>query len=509
MIILEANQLKVSVQDRTLIDVENLQVGNKDRIGLVGRNGSGKSTLLEVLAGKQAQEAGTVTKRGTVELLPQLKRTDSYKSGGEVTQEYINQAVGRSPDLLLADEPTTHLDTAHIEWLEKKLKRWQGAFLLVSHDRAFLDAVCTKIWEISEGKLKEYKGNYSAYVNQKELEQRQHEAEYEKYEKKKRQLEEALVLKQKKAARATKTTKRVESGASKPYFAKKQKKLDQNANALKTRLEKLEKVEKVRELPPIKMKLPNEESFKGRMVLRVEELSGQVGNRILWKPASFTVKGGDKLAIIGPNGSGKTTLIKKIMQQHMAPAVRLGYFSQNLDVLDVNQTILANVASSSKQEESFIRTVLARLHFFRDDVYKLVDVLSGGERIKVALAKLFVSDVNMLILDEPTNFLDIESVEALESLLREYEGTILFVSHDRRFVERIATRILAIEDGELKGFDVNYTEYKQAERNDSEDQLMLLETRITEVLSRLSIEPSEVLEQEFQQLLKQKRELGK
>ena len=520
MILLEVNSLKVMIQDRMLLDVEKLQVGKEDRIGLVGRNGSGKSTLLEVISGKRVPEEGSVSQHGSVELLPQLKRTDTYKSGGEVTQEYINAAIARKSDLLLADEPTTHLDTKHIEWLEKKLKRWQGALVLVSHDRVFLDAICTKIWEIDEGKIKEYKGNYSAYAEQKELERKQHELAYEKYEKKKQQLQGALELKERKAARATKTPKKVSASeasitGAKPYFAKKQKKLDKAAKAIETRLEKLEKVEKLRELPSIKMNLPNEESFKGRIILRVEKVGGVIGERVLWKPVSFTVKGGEKLAIIGPNGSGKTTLIKKILKGEkgilFTPAVRTGYFSQNIETLDVDKTILENVSSTSVQTESFVRTVLARLHFFRDDVYKEVNVLSGGERIKVALAKLFVSDINTLILDEPTNFLDLESVEALESLLQEYEGTILFVSHDRRFIEKVGTKILAIENSEIQIFDGTYEEYKnyepQEERDDLAEQKLLIETKITEVLSRLSIEPSEALDREFQALLAEKRKI--
>lgn len=222
------------------------------------------------------------------------------------------------------------------------------------------------------------------------------------------------------------------------------------------------------------------------------------------------MRGGDKLAIVGANGSGKTTLLKKIIENDvgitLSPAVKYGYFSQTIDLLDSEKSILENVQISSEQTETFIRIVLARLHFFREDVYKQVKVLSGGERVKVALAKLFVSNINTLILDEPTNFLDIEAVEALESLLMEYRGTIIFVSHDRRFIEKIATRILTIENEELRVFEGTYQEFKNYEpRSEEEDNLLLLETKITEVLSRLSIEPSAELEQEFQRLLASKR----
>ncbi len=518
MLLLEANRIKYYIQDRLLLDIDQLQIHQNARIGLVGRNGSGKTTLFQILAKEIVPEEGSIVQRVRCELLPQLKQTDTTKSGGEVTQEYIQKAVLKDPELLLADEPTTNLDTGHIEWLEKKLGNWKGAFVIISHDRAFLDALCTTIWELDEGKIKVYTGNYSEYVKQKEIERQQEQLAYEKYEKKKKQLEEAVKLKEKKAERATKTPKKegkLEPKITKPYFAKKQKKLQKTATAMITRLEKLGKVEKVKELPPLKMDLPNAETFKNRIILRVNDRIGKVGKRVLWKKASFHIRGGDKLAIIGANGSGKTTLVKQIMNQEygirFSPAVKVGYFSQNLNILDPAKSIIENVQSSSKQNETLIRTVLARMHFFREDVYKLVEVLSGGERVKVALTKLFLSDINTLILDEPTNFLDMTAVEALESLLKEYEGSVIFVSHDRRFIENIATRILTIHNQELELFEGTYQQYKRTQVQQAQerkkDTRLLLETKLSEVLSRLSIEPSEKLEREFEKLLQEKREL--
>ncbi|WP_100486335.1 Vga family ABC-F type ribosomal protection protein [Sporolactobacillus pectinivorans] len=518
MILLEALHIKHYVKDRLLLDVDQLHIHQKDRIGLVGRNGCGKTTLLNIFAEKMVPEEGTVIRRARCTLLPQLKRTDTTKSGGEVTQEYIQKALVSIPELLLADEPTTNLDTDHIEWLEKKLNEWQGAFVIVSHDRAFLDALCTTIWEINEGKIKVYTGNFSNYTAQKETERAEQQSAYESYETKKKQLEEALKLKEKKAQRATKKPKNVNLSDSKGKdFTKKQKKLQKTANAIETRLEKLEKVEKVKELQPLKMNLPNEETFKNRIILRAEDVSGRVGERILWCKTSFLVRGGDKLVIIGPNGSGKTTLVKKIINQEpgimTSPAMKIGYFSQNLNILDEEKSIIENVRATSKQEETLIRTVLARMHFFKEDVYKVVGVLSGGERVKVALTKVFLSDINTLILDEPTNYLDMEAVGALESLLKEYEGSVIFVSHDRRFIENIATRILEIRSQTIRVFEGTYRQWKydkpKKNRDDEKEKRLLLETKVTAVLSRLSIEPSEELEREFQKLLKEKRETGK
>ncbi|WP_144463036.1 Vga family ABC-F type ribosomal protection protein [Siminovitchia fortis] len=520
MALLEAANIKHYIKDRLLFDIDQLEIHKNDRIGLVGRNGSGKTTLLNILSGKLKPEQGIVIQHVTNELLPQLKRTDTTKSGGEVTQEYINEVLIKNPEILFADEPTTNLDTEHIEWVERKLAGWTGAFVIVSHDRAFLDTLCTTIWEINEGKIKEYKGNYSDYAEQKELEHRQKQLAYEKYEQKKRQLEDALKTKERKAEKATKAPKKVSKSeakitGAKPYFAKKQKKLQKTAKAIETRLEKLEKVEKVKESPPLKMNLPNEDTFKDRIILRAENVPGTIGDRVLWNKTSFHIRGGEKLAIIGPNGSGKSTLVKKMINQEegitISPSMKMGYFSQNLNILDVEKSILENVSSTSKQDETFIRTVLARLQFFRDDVYKAVGVLSGGERVKAALAKIFLSDVNTLILDEPTNFLDIEAVGALESLLKEYEGTVIFVSHDRRLIENVATRILAIQNGKIDLFEGTFKQYNEAKRKKTkdihEDQRLVLETKITEVLSRLSIEPSDELEREFQRLLMEKKKL--
>ncbi|WP_101845607.1 Vga family ABC-F type ribosomal protection protein [Halobacillus sp. Marseille-P3879] len=520
MNLLETHNVKHYIKDRLILDVKHLSIHTDDRIGLVGPNGSGKTTLLNVFSGKIKPEEGRVLHHAIAELLPQLKHTDPVKSGGEVTQEYINQALVKAPEVLLADEPTTNLDTEHIEWLEKKLLNWKGAFVIVSHDRAFLDAVCTKIWEMEDGKLREYSGNYSDYAAQKEIIFRQQQAAFEKYESKKRQLEEAMRLKEKKAEKATKTPKNVSPSeakitGAKPYFAKKQKKLQKTGKAIEKRLEQLEKVEKVTEVPSIKMNLPNKETFKGRIMIKVEDVSGIIADRVLWKKTSFNVRGGDKIAIIGPNGSGKTTLVKKIIQKTegitVSPSMKIGYFSQNLSILNLEKSIIESVSSTSRQKETLIRTVLARLHFYRDDVYKRVEVLSGGERVKVALAKLFLSDINTLILDEPTNFLDIEASRALESLLQEYEGTVIFVSHDRRFIENIADRILSVRNQEIELFEGTYEQFKNKElnneRNVDEDQRLVLQTKISEVLSRLSIDPSEELEKEFQRLLEEKRKL--
>src|SRR5699024_341992 len=306
-----------------------------------------------------------------------------------------------------------------------------------------------------------------------------------------------------------------ESRVWKMQHATKQKNMHQNIKALETRVQKLEHVEKPKEFPTIKMNFSYLKQLQGRYVIRVNNLSVNFDNRLLWKEASFAIKGGEKVAIIGDNGVGKTTLLKKILNRvpevTISPSVKIGYFSQNLDALKLQNSILENVISSSIQDETTVRTVLARLHFYNDDVYKEIKVLSGGERVKVTFAKLFVSDCNTLILDEPTNYLDIDAVKALEELLMIYKGVVIFVSHDNRFVGNIATRIIEIENEEMTIFDGSFDEYKSSkaknEKNPQQGKRLLLDTKISEILSRLSVEPSEELESEFQELLKEKRKL--
>lgn len=519
-ILLEATYIKYDVADRLLLNIDHLQIHQGERIGLVGHNGAGKTTLLQILDHTISPEQGTVTHLAQCGHIPQLKPVHAHKSGGEVTQTHIQQALDKRPELLLADEPTANLDITHIEALEQQLKNWHGSFIIVSHDRSFLDALCTIIWELQDEKINTYKGNYSNYMAQKALEERQEQLTYQEYEKQKKHLQEAIKLKNIKAQRATKKPKNLSDSDARQkganvYFANKQKKLHKTVNSLETRLNQLEVKYQPRKTQPLKMDVLHAESLKKRIVIRVEDLTGIVNNKTLWNPISFNIRGGEKLAIIGDNGVGKSTLINKIVHHDpnvsLSPSAKIGYFSQNLDILNLEKSILENIQDSSKQNETLIRTVLARMHFFKDDVHKLVKVLSGGERVKVALAKIFLSNVNTLILDEPTNFLDMEAVDAVESLLQDYEGTLIFASHDRRFIEKVANRILSIENQEIHVFEGAFSQFQseqtKRERSIKEDEKMILEMKITEVLSRLSVEPTDELEHEFQNLIQKKREL--
>ncbi len=358
MHVINIQKLKVFVGARELLNLENLQVHSGQRIGLVGKNGSGKTTLFKALLGEVEGDVAQFSVNGTAARLPQLKRTDTHKSGGEVSQDYFVQTLKQAPKILLADEPTTNLDLSHVEWVEKELNAFQGSILLVSHDRTLLDQVCDTIWELENGKITEYTGNYSDYIEQKEQAKKHQQKEYEKYKQKEAQLEQAITQKEQQAQRATKKPKDLSASEArikgiKTYYAKTQKDLHQNRKALQTRLEKLEEVEKPKEEAPIQMTLPNARAFENKIIVRAEKVSGQVEDKELWKPATFFIKGGDKVGIIGPNGSGKTTLLKKILEDsedhlYLSPAAKIGYFAQNIEILDTKKTILENVKEKSK-----------------------------------------------------------------------------------------------------------------------------------------------------------------
>ena len=320
MNVINIQHLKITIGARNLLNLKNLQVQEGQRIGIVGKNGSGKTTLFKALLGEIETDVSNFLTNGRLSMLPQLKQTDTFKSGGEVSQDYIVYILNQSPNVLLADEPTTNLDTSHVEWVEKKLQTFSGTILLISHDRTLLDNICDTIWELEDGQIIEYSGNYSDYIEQKENQKKHQQKEYEKFKLKEQQLEEAIVQKDRQAERATKAPKNLSSSearikGSKPYFAKLQKGLHQNRKALQTRLEKLEEIEKPKEELPIKMTLPNTRSFENKTIIRAEKVVGQVGTKDLWKPTTFFIKGKDKVGIIGPNGSGKTTLLKKIMDR--------------------------------------------------------------------------------------------------------------------------------------------------------------------------------------------------
>ncbi|HDR7661778.1 ribosomal protection-like ABC-F family protein [Bacillus wiedmannii] len=536
MTILFARNIEKSFGDRTLFTLPSLEIQAQDRIGIVGVNGAGKSTLLQILSKEIEADKGIITHHSSISIIPQLSEelpettsalakgkwsisnvTDAM-SGGERMRLKIAHALEQDAGILFADEPTSHLDMVGTEQLEKALLSYKGSLVLISHDREFLDNICTKIIEIEDGTIQEYKGNYSNYRKQKERERTQKQAEYDQYIQEKNRLEQSISQKKQRTSNMTKIPTRFSSSESKLYKlsgAHGQEQVSKAANALETRLEKLEKKEKPKDLSQTQFDVQYHTPIHSKVAVQFNKATKKIGDRTLFKNMNGTIAPGAKLAILGANGSGKTTLFNMLLANErgiqLSKSCKIGYFEQTLSILKTDKTILENVLEETNYTEAFVRTILARLLFRREDVHKPVHVLSGGERMKVALAKVFLGNYNMLLLDEPTNYLDLATQEELEIMLQEYPGTILFISHDRAFIRSVADHILQVDESKPRIFHGNYEQYTKRTTGDSvnvtEQELLRLQTKLTEIIGRISMPnhhddiPS--LEQEYETLLVQ------
>lgn len=367
-------------------------------------------------------------------------------SGGQKTRVSLGKLLLTKPDILLLDEPTNHLDLNSISWLETYLLNYPGAVLIVSHDRYFLNRVVTKVVEIELGKLTTFMGNYTDYAKKKEM---LREARMKEYLNQQQEIKhQEAVIEKLRSFNREKSIKRAES---------REKMLD-----------KMTPVEKPMELHT-DMHLTLEPScVSGNDVLIVEHLSKAFPPQILFENISFEIKRGEHVAIIGDNGTGKTTILKILNQVLKADSgsfrlgsnVKIGYYDQEHHVLHMEKTIFQEISDDYPNlNNTQIRKVLAAFLFTGDDVFKLIGDLSGGERGRVSLAKLMLSEANFLILDEPTNHLDITSKEILEHALNKYTGTVLYVSHDRYFINQTATRILELTGQTLVNYIGNYDYY--------------------------------------------------
>jgi macrolide transport system ATP-binding/permease protein len=534
MLILEAGNIKKYYSHRLIIEFDELKVYSGDKIGIVGQNGSGKTTLMNILSNEIEPDEGFVRQYCEIAYIRQFsdeiieadqkilselnlsqKLNQKVFSGGERTRIKIANAFSNENLLLFADEPTANLDYKGIELLKQKLYE-MDSFLLTSHDRNLLDCLCNKILEVRDGKIKLYNGNYSSYKEQNELELRSAEQEFEKYISEKTKLEEAVRDRQRKSRSMKKAPRRMGNSEARLHTREaneKQEKVNNAVNSLKTRLQKLEVKEKTKELPQIKLDFSLTNPPENKIVISAEKLNFSYGKKKIFDNVNFNIYNGSKTALWGENGTGKTTLLNLINSKssesiYIVPKARIGYFHQSFENLEENKSVLENVMKDSVQTQTVARTILARLLISGDDVYKNVGVLSGGERIKVSFAKLFVSDANVLLLDEPTNYLDMMSIEALENVLSNYEGTVLFVSHDSAFVNAVADRLLTIEDKAITYFEGTLGEYKLSKQKTqtavkNETERIAIQMRITEIVAKLSKPGAdkEALESEYNRLI--------
>ncbi len=368
-----------------------------------------------------------------------------HLSGGQKNRLGLARLLLAEPDVLLLDEPTNHLDVAAVEWLEEFLASYDSAYIIISHDRYFLDRACRRIVEVENGRAESYTGNYTDFLTEREARREIRQRAYENQ----RQL----------IAKTEEFIRRNLAGQK-----------TKQAKSRRTMLEKLERVEVVR---------PDQSSGDFRLkgieragthVLVVKDASVGYPGKMLARDIDFTLRRGECLGILGPNGSGKTTFVRTVLgkipllagELRLGANVQIGYYAQQLDDLDDRNEIIMELrrVAPSTATAGELRSFLAKFLFTGDDVYKHVRDLSGGEKGRLALAKLIYSRVNVLVLDEPTNHLDIPSRESLEDALDAYEGTIITISHDRYFLDRVATQILALDgEGNAEHFDGDYTQY--------------------------------------------------
>ena len=381
--------------------------------------------------------------------IPASMRSQPFDSlsGGERTRVNLARLILEDTDILLLDEPTNHLDLRATEWLEDYLLHFKGTVLAISHDRYFLDKVVQRCIEIDEGRAEFYSGGYSFYVEER---QRRFEEKLKKYEKDQAKIEQL--------------TRAAEQMHLWAFMGN--DKLHKRAFSMERRIEKLSRSEKPAERKKISAKF-KEREFNGDEALVIEGLSKRFGEKRLFSDLSLSVAGAERIALIGDNGSGKSTLIKMIMGQeapdegylYMGPAVRAAYLPQIVSFSEPSRSALDTMLYDCRCQPQEARDRLAAFGFRGEDVFTPVGALSGGEKSRLRLCMLMGSDINLLILDEPTNHLDIASREWMEDALADYAGTLLFVSHDRYFIEKFAGRIWAMEDGGISDFRGGYQDF--------------------------------------------------
>lgn len=472
MQLIECRKLKKYYGERQIIEIDDLKIYQEDRIGIVGANGAGKTTLINLLSQHIQPDEGTIKVKGNIGYISQLQDPEekyiSYEmaskfkvdpnwspsmSGGEKTRFKVAAAFDDRNAIIFADEPTSNLDVDSIELMEAFLLRYQGALVIISHDRSLLNRICNQIIEVENGKIKSYKGNYTDYKEQKNQERNFAYREYKAYVDEKKRLESVMKQKKKASQKVKRTPKRMGNSEARLHKMGGQKakaNLDNAVKSVRSRVEHLEIKEKPEEDKKIQLDILPASQIHSKFLVEGNNINKSFDNKTIFKDANFKIENGAKIALVGPNGSGKSTLINMILDNapgiKKAPSAKIGYFNQELNILDPNLTILDNVMQSSIYSETIARLLLARLIFRGEKVYKPVNVLSGGELVKVSFAKILLEDFNMLILDEPTNYLDISSLEVIEEALKDYDRTLLFVSHDRQFVESVANQIMTIQD---------------------------------------------------------------
>jgi ATP-binding cassette subfamily F protein 3 len=503
---LTVSRLTKSFGGRILFEDASLQVNHGERIALIGSNGAGKTTLCSILLGLDDCDTGEVSLQRGVKIgfLPQeispaadktvlqvatgapldpptqggqleekefsfssdlqqieakakrilkglgFRETDYGRpaetmSGGWIMRAHLARLLVTEPDLLLLDEPTNHLDLESLVWLQSYLGNYSGAILLISHDRSFLNALAERIIEIDQRKLLSYRGNYDDYVAQKAERQEQLQAAYKNQQREIKRLQTFI-----------------------DRFGAKNTKASQ-AQSKRKQIERMDKIEVPESSDRhVAFRFPQPER-SGRKVLELKDVHHAYGQTVVYRNLEYTVERNQRTVLVGPNGAGKSTLLKLLAgvlpiqngSRELGHNVRVGYCSQHrVDTLNLSHSVLEEASDCGTQApEQSVRTLLGAFLFRGDEVFKPVSVLSGGEKSRLVLAKLLLNPPNLLLMDEPTTHLDMASIEALVRALKQYDGTLIFISHDVYFIKSIATSVLHVRGGVLTSYPGNYDYY--------------------------------------------------
>ncbi|ASS73595.1 hypothetical protein CIG75_00455 [Tumebacillus algifaecis] len=550
MVLVQAQKLYQSIGAKELIQQIELEICAGDRIGLIGPNGEGKSTLMRLLAGVDEPEGGTLRISCVTGYIPQslesegsLNVTDWFArqdivpdasiakelgvgdhvwerplhqlSGGEQTKVALVKALSVNPELLLLDEPTNHLDLDAVRWLEQTLKGLRIAMVIISHDRRFLDEVTDLTWELKKGQLTTYSGSYSQYAAWVAGEKERIQQEYDEYLKEKERLQETISRKQQWAAKGEQGRKATDS------FARHLKAIDKGRaaktqrviKAMQYRLDSMEPEEKPERQLAAHVRFLDIEQSERTVLVQGDEIAFGYGERQLLDEVKFAVEKGDRIALIGPNGAGKTTLLKMLTGEltpqaghlRLTPTANLGYFDQVFATLDLERSLLDDLLQLDGMDRTTARVFLGSFLFRQDEVFRKLSTLSFGERVRYVFVKLILSRNNLLVLDEPSNHLDIVTREKVEEALADYPGAIICASHDRFFLEKLTNKVWELRDGRLTVYPYGFREYwerkqqtkavkksaKKVNKRQLQDEILQIETR----LAQLSWEMSTVLDE--------------
>jgi len=497
---LTISQVTKAFGGRTLFEDASLQVNRGDRIGLVGPNCAGKSTLFSLILGDALPDEGKVAleKSATIGFLPQehapateetvlelacgrkahdpataepdwqleprakrilaglafreldFERSTKTLSGGWVMRAHLARLLVQEPELLLLDEPTNHLDLESLVWFQEYLKNYPGAILMISHDREFLNQLVGSIVEIAHRRLNRYRGNWDSYVEQKAAREQQQLSAYKNQQK---------------------------EIASLQLFADRFRAKASKASQAQSKLKQIDRMEKI-EAPVAREKTVHfrfpQPPRSGHRVITLKEVDHAYGDLVVYRDLNFEAERGQRTVLVGPNGAGKSTLLKLLAgvlpvqrgARELGHNVKVGYFSQyRVDMLDPKMTVLETARDMANPvSEQVARTVLGSFLFRGDDVFKPTTVLSGGEKTRLALVRLLLDPPNLLLMDEPTTHLDVGSIDALVGALGQYEGTLIFISHDVYFIRAVAKTVLHINAGKLTPYAGDYDYYLDKSR---------------------------------------------